>query len=105
MIKGVIWTCDRAGDGIERLKYIRDRYMFAGISPRRETYSRQSSWVEFDNGDFWRVMSATESSRGVRSNYAWIDARISDEFVRTVILRTLTYPFEPRQYEFFLPGW
>lgn len=105
MIKGVIWTCDRAGDGIERLKYIQDRYMFAGINPRREIYSRQSSWVEFDNGDVWRVMSATESGRGVRSNYAWIDARISDELVRTVILRTLICPLGPRQYEFFTPGW
>lgn len=105
MIKGAIWTCDRTGDGIKRLKYIRDRYMLAGINPTREKYSRQSSWVEFDNGDVWRVVSAVESSRGIRSNYAWIDARASDEFVQTIILRTLCCPFGPRHYEFFFPGW
>ena len=53
MMKGVIWTCDRAGDGIERLKYIRDRYIWSGINPTREVYSRPCSWVEFENCDIW----------------------------------------------------
>lgn len=101
-MKGVIWTCDRAGDGIERLKYIRDRYIWSGINPTREVYSRQCSWVEFENGDIWRIASASDSSRGIRSHYAWIDSRASEEFVQTVIIRTLTCP-GPRHYEFFVP--
>lgn len=101
MIKGTIWSYDRAGDGIERLKYIRDRYIWSGINPVQEVYSRNNSWVAFENGDRWRVASASESSRGIRSNYAWIDSRCSEEFVKTVIMRTLCCSFGPRHYEFF----
>lgn len=103
MIKGVVWTCDRAGDGIRQLKCVRDEYIWNGINPVREKYSRESSFIEFENGDTWRVASATESSRGIRANYALIDARTSEEFVWNVILRTLTCPFGPRHYEFFYP--
>lgn len=103
MMKGVIWSYDRAGDGIERLKYIRDRYIWSGINPTREVYSRQNSWVEFENGDIWRIASASESSRGIRSHYAWIDSRCSEEFVDCVIKRTLISYNGPRHYEFFMP--
>ena len=99
-MKGVIWTCDQTRDGIGRLKYIRDRYIWSGINPTREVYSRSNSWIEFENGDVWRVASASESGRGIRSNYAWIDSRADEECVRTVILRTLACP-GPRHYEFY----
>ena len=102
MMKGVIWSYDRAGDGIEKLKYIKDRYIWSGINPTREVYSRQYSWVEFENGDIWRLASLSESSRGIRSHYAWIDSRANEEFVHNVILRTLIGP-GPRHYEFFMP--
>ena len=82
MIKGAIWSCDRGGDGIEKLKYIRDRYIWSGINPVQEVYSRSNSWIAFENGDHWKVVGASESSRGVRCNYAWIDSRASEEFVR-----------------------
>ena len=51
MIRGHIWSCDRAGDGIERLKYIRDRYYFAGVNSVREVYGKNDSWIDFENGD------------------------------------------------------
>lgn len=102
-MKGVIWSCDRGGDGIEQLKYIRDRYMWSGINPIREVYSRDNSWIELENGDTWRVASACESSRGIRANIAWIDARCSEEFVDCVIRRTLCCCNGPRYYEFFMP--
>lgn len=101
MIKGTIWSCDRAGDGIEKLKYIRDRYMWMGIGVATEVYSRNNSFITFANGDYWHVAGASESSRGIRSNYAWIDSRASEEFVRAVIMRTLICPSGPRRYEFF----
>ena len=103
MMKGVIWTCDRAGDGIERLKYIRDRYIWSGINPTREVYSRQCSWVEFENGDTWRIASASDFNRGIRSHYTWIDSRANEEFVRCVIMKTLCCPSSSRHYEFFYP--
>ena len=90
MIKGVIWSCDRDGDGIEKLKYIRDRYIWSGINPVQEVYSRSNSWIAFENGDHWKVVGASESSRGVRCNYAWIDSRASEEFVRCVIMALYT---------------
>ena len=101
MIKGVVWSYDRAGDGIEKLKYIRDRYILSGINPTREVYSRQCSWVEFDNSDKWSVASASESSRGMKANIAWIDSRIDEEFFHVVILPTLCIWNGPRYYEFY----
>lgn len=102
-MKGVIWSCDPMGDGIEKLQYIRDRYAWSGVNPVRETYVRHNSFIEFENGDTWRIASACESSRGIRCNIAWIDARCSDEFVRTIIMRTLCCCNGPRHYEFFMP--
>ena len=102
MIKGVIWSCDVSGDGIEKLQYIRDQYIWSGINVTREVYSKSNSFIEFENGDYWRVASGTKSSRGIRSNYALIDVRIPEEFCRLVILRTLIWP-GPRHYEFFYP--
>lgn len=101
MMKGVIWTCDRFGDGIEKLQYIRDRYIWSGINIVREVYSRNNSWVEFDNGDMWRVASASDNSRGIRCNIAWIDSRISREVLQTVVLRTLVSYNNPCYYEFY----
>lgn len=104
MIKGVIWSYDRAGDGIRQLEYIRDRYGWNGINPTRIKCSRNESLIEFENGDSWRVAPATENSRGIRSNYALIDARIPEEFCRVVILPTLSYRLSGfRYYEFFYP--
>ena len=100
-MKGVIWSCDRAGDGIEKLKYIRDRYILSGVNPTREVYSKSSSWIDFDNGDNWRVASAHENSRAIRTNIAWIDARVSNEFFHTVILPALSCYIGPHYYEFF----
>ena len=102
-MKGVIWTCDRFGDGIEKLQYIRDRYIWSGVNVVREVYSRNSSWVEFDNGDTWRVASVSDCCRGIRSNYAWIDSRCSEAIVNCIIKRTLTCHDGPRHYKFFMP--
>ena len=100
-MRGVIWSYDRMNDGIEKLQYIRDRYIWSGINVVREVYSKSSSWVEFDNGDKWSVASASESSRGIKTNIAWVDSRIDEEFFREVVLPTL-YSFNgPRYYEFF----
>lgn len=100
-MKGIIWSYDRMNDGIEKLKYIRDRYIWSGINPIREVYSRQCPWIEFENGDMWRVASASESSRGMKANIAWVDSRIDEEFFRVVVLPTLCGWNGPRYYEFF----
>lgn len=100
-MKGVIWSCDRMNDGIEKLQYIRDRYIWSGVNVIKEVYNRSSSWIEFDNGDKWSVASASESSRGMKANIAWVDARVDDEFFHRVILPTLTSCNGPHYYEFF----
>lgn len=102
-MRGIIWSCDKAEDGIEQLKYVRDRYMWSGINSTREVYSRDNSWIEFENGDKWSVAGTSEYYRGVRANIAWVDSRISEDFFRTVILPTLVSFSGPRYYEFFMP--
>lgn len=98
-MKGTIWHCNR-DVGIEKLKYIRDKYEWAGIPALGGSFARQGAWLEFANGDVWRCVSANESSRGIRSNIAWVDAGVDEDFLRTIILRTLTLSGE-RRYEFF----
>lgn len=100
-MKGVIWSCDRNGDGIDKLKYIIDRYEWSGIPALGITLSRNNAWAEFANGDVWRVAGASDNSRGIRSNIAWIDSRISQEMLETVVLRTLVSFNGPRYYEFY----
>ena len=100
-MRGVIWSCDRMNDGIEKLQYIRDRYIWSGVNVVREVYNRSNSWIEFDNGDKWRVASASESNRGIKANIAWVDSRIDEEFFRVVILPTLCIWNGPRYYEFY----
>ena len=100
-MRGVIWSCDQKNDGVEKLQYIRDRYIWSGVNVVREVYSRSHSWIEFDNGDKWSVASAAESSRGMRANIAWVDSRIDEEFFRVVVLPTLCIWNGPRYYEFY----
>ena len=100
-MRGVIWSCDRMNDGIAKLQYIRDRYIWSGVNVVREVYNKLNSWVEFDNGDKWSVASASESSRGMKANIAWIDARVDDEVFRRIILPTLISYNGPHYYEFF----
>ena len=100
-MRGVIWSYDRMNDGIQKLQYIRDRYIWSGVNVVREVYNRSNSWVEFDNGDKWSVASASESNRGMKANIAWVDSRIDEEFFRVVVLPTLCVWNGPRYYEFF----
>ena len=100
-MRGVIWSYDRMNDGIEKLQYIRDRYIWSGVNVVREVYSRSNSWIEFDNGDKWSVASASESSRGMRANIAWVDSRIDEEFVRGGVLPPVWGWNGPRDYEFY----
>ena len=100
-MRGVIWSYDRMNDGIEKLQYIRDRYIWSGVNVVREVYNRSNSWIEFDNGDKWRVASASESNRGIKANIAWVDSRIDEEFFRVVVLPTLCIWNGPRYYEYF----
>lgn len=100
-MKGVIWSCDRMNDGIAKLQYIRDKYIQSGVNVVREVYSKSSSWVEFDNGDKWSVASASESSRGIKANIAWVDSRIDEEFFHAVVLPTLCVLNGPRYYKFY----
>ena len=100
-MKGVIWSCDRMNDGITKLQYIRDRYIWSGVNTVREVYSGLNSWIEFDNGDKWSVAGASESCRGMKANIAWVDSRIDEEFFRVVILPTLCMWDGPRYYEFY----
>ena len=102
-MKGIIWSCDRTGDGVEKLEYIIDRYEWTGIPVTRYVIKRDGSWAEFANGDSWRVVGMSESARGIKSNIAWIDSRINKEFFQTRIRNTLISYNGPCYYEFFMP--
>lgn len=100
-MKGVIWSCDRGGDGIDKLKYIVDRYEWSGVPLLGACYTRNSAQAEFANGDFWRVCGMSESARGIKANIAWIDSRVDEDFLRDVIMYTLVSYNGPRYYEFY----
>ena len=100
-MKGVIWSCDKAIDGNQKLEYIIDRYEWAGIPVTQHVIKKDGSLAKFANGDSWRVVGMSENVRGIKSNIAWIDSRVDEGFFHTRIRYTLISYDGPCYYEFY----
>lgn len=93
-MRGIIWACD-IERGNEKLLEIKQKYQFMQINPTKEIISKSNgSFIAFDNGDCWRVISATESSRGQRANVSYIDRDTPEEIINNVIRPcTISIPY------------
>jgi hypothetical protein len=101
-IRGAVWG-KTVASGNEQLAKLVSDYERIGIYPYEKSYRRSplGDSVQFDNGDFWRVLRATESSRGHCVNISYIEHGIDERIIRDVILPvTKSYPFQASQYYF-----
>lgn len=90
-------------DGNVELQRMIDNYIAMQHAITSQVISKNNSRVIFDNGDEWRVLTATENRRGIRCNIAYIDRTIDKHIVETVIQRTMvSMPY--MAYKYFYPA-
>ena len=97
-IRGIVWAY-LMEDGNAQLQRIVNDYKRLNINPARQRISQQESWIIFDNGDYWKVRRATDSSRGHRANISYIDHRIEQEWINNIIKpQTILPPYQAYNY-------
>ena len=55
-IKGIIYYSSNWENGIAQLKQIEENYNRMKIATTRSHYMRHGSWIQFENGDVWKVL-------------------------------------------------
>lgn len=102
-MKGIIWAYENNGAN-EKLLEIEEQYARMDIKPIRRVISKSvGSWILFDNEDIWRVVRASDSGRGHSTNVSYIDRRISQEIINTVI-KPATKAMPYQAFRFYLPS-
>ena len=97
-MKGMVWYYTYE-DGLDQLQKIKIDYERMNIKTVKERFSRFGTFIEFENGDCWKMVSGTESSRGNRINVSYIDRRIDKDIVQCIIQHcTTAYPFQAFRY-------
>lgn len=93
-MKGIIYYNSNYENGIAQLKQIEENYKMANISATRSHYMRHGSWIQFENGDIWRVVRAGENARGYKWNIAYIERSIDLNIYSYIISpAALNFPF------------
>lgn len=83
-MKGLVWGLTFV-DGCKKMDEIREKYLLSNYKIVGEHRTQQRYDVVFDNGDQWRVMRASENSRGVKGNLSYVDGRIQDNSIIEMI--------------------
>ena len=102
-MKGIIWAY-LTDDANEKLLEIEEQYARMDIKPIKRVISNSAgSWILFDNDDIWRVVRASDSGRGHSTNVSYIDRRISQEIINTII-KPATKAMPYQAFYFYLPS-
>lgn len=102
-MRGIVWAY-LTDDANEKLLEIEEQYARMDIKPVRRVMSRANgSWMQFDNGDVWKVVRASDSRRGNSVNVSYIDRRISQEVINTII-KPATKAMPYQAFRFYLPS-
>ena len=97
-MKGIIWALN-SRSGIKQLEKIEKNYNLYHIETKRKIINQHGSFIEFENGDSWKVALACISSKGHRANISYIQYGIDYEFIDAVIRHSTTaYPFHAFNY-------
>lgn len=97
-MKGIIY-CNKIEAGLEQFKKIIEDYDTIGIKCEKPRVSANQAFADFDNGDRWTVVKATDGARGYACNVAYIDRMIPDDFVETIIMPTIkAFPYQAYRY-------
>lgn len=97
---GIVWGKTKARAD-NKLAQIVENYNWKGIKPVKIKNSNYiSNFVEFDNGDTWKAVYASENARGNKCNISYIDKGIDIETIQTIIYpSTCCQPFQA--FKFF----
>ena len=102
-MRGIIWAYLSEGAN-EQLLEIEEQYARMDIKPIRRVISKSTgSWILFDNDDIWRVVCASDSGRAHSTNVSYIDRRISQEIINTII-KPATKAMPYQAFRFYLPS-
>lgn len=93
-MKGIIWYYSSKEAGIEKLNFLIKRYKAIKINIVNQKNSVNETDVIFDNGDIWKVIKATEQSRGQRCNIGLIERNIPENIIYEVLMPCIrAYPY------------
>ena len=93
-MRGIIYYKSSFINGNEELKKMIDRYNQMQISVKKCHYKKVGSWAEFENGDIWQVVKASENARGYRCNIAYVERSIDYDIYRHIISpQMLDFPY------------
>lgn len=102
-MRGIIWAYLSEGAN-EQLFEIEEQYARMGVKSIQRVINRAAgSWISFENGDVWRVVRASDSGRGHSANISYIDRRISQEVINTII-KPATKAMPYQAFRFYLPS-
>ena len=100
-MRGIVWAYN-TDDAIAKLLEIEEDYDRLGIKPTNRVIGKSQTYIVFGNGDMWRVVRASDSGRGYATNVSYIDRRISQETINTIIKpATKSWPFQA--FKFYYP--
>ena len=99
-MRGIVY-CSSFERGVQQLEQIIRDYEVMGITYDFRNYRRgiTTCSIEFINGDYWKVVTASDRARGNCCNVAYIDRNISIEIIETVIMPTIKgRPYQAYRY-------
>ena len=100
-MRGIVWAYN-TDDAIAKLLAIEQDYDKLGIKSTNRVIGKSQTYIIFSNGDMWRVVRASDSGRGYAANVSYIDRRISQETINTIIKpATKSWPFQA--FKFYCP--
>jgi hypothetical protein len=97
-MKGIVWGLDRPTCGGKLDTLITEYELMWNIKPSKIKKSQMEYEVIFENGDIWRAVVATESSRGRKCNISLVDSRIPYEYMPIIECSTTCPPFHAISY-------
>lgn len=96
-MKGLVWGL-HFEDGCRKLEWIIQNYVSIGYEPQIRRSKSEFS-VSFDNGDYWKICRIQDCARGNKVNISYIDHRIPQEIVNTIIRPcTIALPYQGLYY-------
>lgn len=96
-MRAAIWANSRKVGDNQLLK-IEKQYNLFHIETKRRVMSSSGSWIEFENGDLWRVCTSL-ASRAYKCNIAYIERSVPEEVVNQIIKpQVMAYPYQAFNY-------
>lgn len=96
-MRAAIWANDRK-TGDNQLLKIERQYNLFHIKTKRKVISSNGSWIEFENGDLWRVCTSL-ALRAYKCNIAYIERNVPEEVVNQIIKpQVMAYPYQAFNY-------